>query len=538
MLVINNLSISYGGHELFGNFTCNMQPKNRYCVVGANGCGKSTLLRIIAGEETASGGTVDVANKGRIGFLRQDQYKYEHELIINVVMRGRPVLWDATIEKEEILKKENLTEEDGMRLAHLENEIAENDGYVAETQAQSILVGLGIPEEKHYDEMHVLSGGFKLRVLLAQTLFSQPEVLLLDEPTNHLDIAAIRWLEAYLQQDFKGVLLIVSHDYDFLNNLATSILDVDYGTIMEYVGNFDAFTKAKALAADQKQTEVREQERKIAHMKAFVDKFKAKASKAKQAQSRVKMIDKIELTEIVTSSRQAPHFGFNVKRPSGKHVLQINKIDKSYVEKDQPKKVLNNVRFSVERGEKVGIIGQNGIGKSTLLKVLMNQIEAENADFAWGYESNIGYFSQDHHEIVKEKSTIYNWLLNNCQGVDDKTVRAVLGRMLFSKDDVHKTLNNLSGGEAARVLFAKIILDQTNILILDEPTNHLDMETIAALADALHVYAGTLLVVSHDRHFLDKICSRVIVLQHSKISDYEISHGVRLEEVCARHFSS
>lgn len=538
MLVINNLSISYGGNELFGDFSCNMQPKNRYCVVGANGCGKSTLLRIIAGEETASGGTVDVANKGRIGFLRQDQYKYEHELIINVVLRGRPTLWDATLEKEQLLKKDNLTEEDGMRLAHLEHEIAENDGYVAETQAQTILVGLGIPEEKHYDEMHTLSGGFKLRVLLAQTLFSQPEVLLLDEPTNHLDIAAIRWLEFYLQQDFKGVLLIVSHDYDFLNNLATSILDVDYGTIMEYPGNFDSFTRAKELAADQKQTEVREQERKIAHMKAFVDKFKAKASKAKQAQSRVKMIDKIELTEIVTSSRQAPHFGFNVKRPSGKHVLQINKIDKSYIEKDQPKKVLNNVRFSVERGEKIGIIGQNGIGKSTLLKVLMNQIEAEEADFAWGYESNIGYFSQDHHEIVKEKSSIYNWLLNNCQNVDDKTVRGVLGRMLFTKDDVHKSLNNLSGGEAARVLFAKIILEQSNILILDEPTNHLDMETIASLADALHAYAGTLLVVSHDRHFLDKICSRVIVLQHSKVSDYQISHGVHLEEVCARHFSS
>jgi ATPase subunit of ABC transporter with duplicated ATPase domains len=533
MLVINNLSMSYGGRELFSNFSCNLQPKNRYCVVGANGCGKSTLLRIVSGEEPASGGTVDAANKGKIGFLKQDHYKYEHELIVNVVLQGRPALWDATIEKEQLLKKAMLTDEDGMRLAHLENEIAENDGYVAETLAQSILIGLGIPLEKHYEEMHVLSGGFKLRVLLAQTLFSQPDILLLDEPTNHLDIAAIRWLESYLQQIFKGVLLIVSHDHDFLNNLATSILDVDYGTIMEYSGNFDAFVRAKELAAEQKQIEVKEQERKIAHMQSFVDKFKAKASKATQAQSRVKMIDKIKLTEIVTSSRQAPHFGFNVKRLSGKHVLQINKVDKSYGDN----KVLNNVRFNVERGEKIGIIGQNGIGKSTLLKVLLNNIEAETADFEWGYEANIGYFSQDHHEIVKEKSSVYEWLLRNCSNVDDQMVRGVLGRMLFTKDDVHKRLDTLSGGEAARALFAKIILEQSNVLVLDEPTNHLDMETIAALADALHAYAGTLLVVSHDRHFLNKVCSRVIVLQHSKISDYEISHGVHLDEVCARHFS-
>lgn len=534
MLVINNLSMNYGGRDLFSDVSMNLQPKQRYCIVGANGSGKSTFLRILSGEEAASGGTVDVANKGQIGFLKQDHYKYENEIILNVVLQGRSILWNATIEKEKLLQKAELTDEDGMRLAHLENEIAEQDGYTAETLAQTILVGLGIPQEKHYDEMHVLSGGFKLRVLLAQTLFSQPEILLLDEPTNHLDIAAIRWLELYLQQDFKGVLIIVSHDHDFLNNLATCILDVDYGTIMEYPGNFDAFEAAKNLAAEQKLNEVKQQERQIAHMQAFVDKFKAKASKARQAQSRVKMIDKIELTEIVTSSRQAPHFGFSIKRPSGKHVLQINRIDHSY---DGTKKVLNNVKFSVERGEKIGIIGQNGIGKSTLLKSLLGALKADHADFEWGYEAQIGYFSQDHHDVMKEKTSIYEWLLNNCSGVDDKAVRAVLGSMLFTKDDVHKSLNTLSGGEAARVLFAKLKLDQSNILVLDEPTNHLDMETIAALADALHTYPGTLLVVSHDRHFLNKICSRVIVLQHNKVSDYSLSHGVHLEEVCARHFS-
>lgn len=534
MVIINNLSMSYGGRELFADFSSNLQPKHRYGIVGANGSGKSTLLRIIAGEEIPSGGTVDIANKGTLGFLRQDQFKYEHELIINVVLRGRPALWDASLEKEQLLKKSELTIDDGMRLAHLEHVIAEQDGYVAETLAQHILLGLGIPEDKHYEEMHVLSGGFKLRVLLAQTLFSNPDVLLLDEPTNHLDIAAISWLEGYLRDDFKGVLVIVSHDHAFLNNLATDILDVDYGTVIEYTGNFDDFVAAKELASSQKEIEVKEQERKIAHMQAFVDKFKAKASKARQAQSRVKMIEKIELTEIVASSRQAPKFSFIPQRQSGKHVLQIECIDKSY----RDNRVLNKVKFSVDRGEKVGIIGQNGIGKSTLLKVLLKDIDAEVADFTWGYEAQIGYFSQDHHEIVNEKTSMYDWLLNNCKNADDKTVRAVLGRMLFTKDDVHKSLHNLSGGEAARVLFAKIILEQGNVLVLDEPTNHLDMESINNLAESLHAYTGTLLVVSHDRHFLNKICSRVIVLQHNKISDYEMTHGLHLEDICTRHFTS
>lgn len=533
MLVINNLSMNYGGRALFSDVSLILNPKSRYGIVGANGCGKSTLLRILAGEEAPSGGTVDVANKGRIGFLKQDHFKYEHELIVNVVMQGKPELWNALQEKEQLLKQDNLDDAAGMRLAHLEHVIAEQDGYTAETLAQSILSGLGIVEAKHYEEMHVLSGGFKLRVLLAQTLFSNPDILLLDEPTNHLDIAAIRWLESYLKKDFKGVLLIVSHDHRFLNNLATSILDVDYGTVTEYTGNFDAFVKAKELAADQQLIARKEQERKVAHMQAFVDKFKAKASKARQAQSRVKMIEKIELTEIQTSSRQAPYFNFGIKRQSGKQVLEVRGIEKSYAQN----KVLNKVKFTVNRGEKVGIIGQNGIGKSTLLKVLLKDIQAEQSDFEWGYEAQIGYFSQDHHDILQEKISIYDWMLNQSHNVDDKTIRAVLGSMLFSQDDVHKRLDTLSGGEAARVLFAHIKLSQCNVLVLDEPTNHLDMESIDALAQALKTYPGTLLVVSHDRHFLDQICSRIIVLQHNKLSDYELTHGLKLEDICSKHFT-
>ncbi len=524
--------MAYGGRELFSEVSCILQRKRRYGIVGANGCGKSTFLRIISGEEAPSGGTIDVANKGTIGFLKQDHYKYEHDLIVNVVLQGNKALWEAMQQKEELLRLPTLSDADGLRLAHLEHVIAEEDGYTAETRAQHILIGLGIPEEKHYEEMHILSGGFKLRVLLAQTLFSDPDILLLDEPTNHLDIAAIKWLETYLQDIFKGVLLIVSHDHVFLNNLATDILDVDYGTVLEYSGNFDDFLQAKELASSQKEIELKEQERKIAHMQAFVDKFKAKASKARQAQSRVKMIEKIELTEIVASTRQAPNFMFNIKRPSGKHVLQIEQIDKSY----GPNKVLSKVKFNVDRGEKVGIVGQNGIGKSTLLKVLLNEIDAETAAFTWGYEAQLGYFSQDHHEVVNNKSSIYEWIADNVPAADDKSIRGALGSMLFTKDDVHKTVGNLSGGEAARVLFAKIMLEQGNVLVLDEPTNHLDMESIDAMAEALHAYPGTLLVVSHDRHFLNKVCNRIIVLQHNKVSDYELTHGLNLQEICAKHF--
>lgn len=532
MLILNNLSMAYGGRELFSDVSCTLQPRHRYGIVGANGCGKSTLLRVMSGEEQPSGGTIDIANKGTIGFLKQDHYKYEHDLIVNVVLQGNKLLWEAMHDKEKIFQKPELTEEDGMRLAYLEHTIAEQDGYVAETRAQNILSGLGIPEDKHFEEMHTLSGGFKLRVLLAQTLFSNPDILLLDEPTNHLDIAAIKWLEVYLQADFKGVLIIVSHDHAFLNNLATEILDVDYGTVIEYSGNFNDFVRAKELASSQKEIELKEQERKIAHMQAFVDKFKAKASKARQAQSRVKMIEKIELTEITASSRQAPNFNFVQKRPSGKHVLQIEQIDKSYGEN----KILHKVKFAVNRGEKVGIIGQNGIGKSTLLKVLLKEVTAEHAEFDWGYEAQVGYFSQDHREILHAKESIYEWISDHVPTADDKSIRGVLGNMLFTKDEVHKSVASLSGGEAARVLFAKIMLDQSNVLVLDEPTNHLDMETIDALANALHAYNGTLLVVSHDRHFLDKICNRVIVLQHTKVSDYELSHGLNLQAICDKHF--
>ncbi len=532
MLVINDLSMGFGGGDLFSNVTLNLNPKERYGIVGANGSGKSTFLKVLSKEEQATGGTVEAANKSKIGFLKQDHFKYENEIILNVVLQGKPELVAAIEEKEQLLANSDFSEEDGMRLAHLEAVIAEQDGYVAETVAQTILAGLGIEDSKHYDEMKMLSGGYKLRVLLAQTLFSNPDILLLDEPTNHLDIVAIRWLEKYLIKDFKGVLAIVSHDRTFLRSLATSILDVDYGTVTLYPGSYDSFIRAKELAFEQKMITQKEKEKQVAHLQTFVDRFSAKASKAKQAQSRLKMIDRIKFDEILQSSRKAPIFKFETKRPSGKQVLSVEKISKSY----QEHQVLENVNFNIGRTEKVGVIGPNGIGKSTLLKILMNNLSADDGGFNWGYETHVSYFAQDHHEVLNESISVFEWIRQETSGTDDSGIRKVLGNLLFTKDDVHKNIKNLSGGEAARVLFAKIRIAKGNVLVLDEPTNHLDMESIDALAESLKNYIGTILMVSHDRHFLQTVCDRIIVITKDGINDYNASQDHSIEDICKLHF--
>lgn len=532
MLVLNQVAMSYGGQELFENVSLNLNQKARYGIVGANGSGKSTLLRLLSGEEELKSGTIEKPNKATVGFLKQDHFKYEQTLILEVVLQGNQILWGALKEKEELLHKPQMTESEGYRLADLEAIISEQDGYTAETRAHQILVGLGIPLEKHLEEMHILSGGFKLRVLMAQTLFSNPDILLLDEPTNHLDIVAIQWLENFLVQEYKGVLLTVSHDVTFLNNLTTHILDVDYGTVRQYTGNFDAFLVSKALEEEQRLIEQKEGERKIAHLQSFVDRFKAKASKARQAQSRVKMIDKIEMPEILTSSRRAPHFQFESRRPSGKQVVKVKNICKSYGDLQ----VLNKVSLDVARGEKVAIIGPNGIGKSTLLKIILDQVKPDSGEFEWGYETHVGYFAQDHHEQLCEPQTVMAWANHQAPSVDEQTIRRVLGGLLFSQDDIQKLTTSLSGGEAARLLFAAIRLNKGNVLVLDEPTNHLDMESIEALAKALRAYEGTVLMVSHDRHFIEAVCDRVILVTEKGIKTFSESSGASIAKICEEHF--
>lgn len=517
MIIINNLSMAYGAKVLFTDVNLHVKPGNKYGLVGANGAGKSTFFKVLIKEEEPSMGEVNISKKSRVGCLKQDQFLYEDTSIIDTVIAGREELWSALQEKEVLLAKDECDDETGYRLGELEQIVMDNDGYVAEIFAAELLIGLGIKEEYHYQKLSVLSGGYKLRVLLAQSLFNNPDILLLDEPTNHLDIISIYWLESYLKQKFKGALVFISHDLAFLNNVATHILDIDYGDIKPYTGNYDSFVREKILIAEQKLTELNSIEKKIATMQVFVDRFRASAARSTQAASREKQIAKMELPDIQKSSRISPFFNFKQKRPSGKLVLKIEGVAKSFEEK----KVLNKVSFTVARGEKIIIIGPNGIGKSTLLKIILDRLKADQGIHEWGYESQISYFAQDHHELLNKSVSVLDWLAEQASGENDNTIRSVLGQVLFRKDEANKNILNLSGGEGARLLLAKIILEESNILILDEPTNHLDIESKETLKKALNNYEGTLLLVTHDRDFASSIATRIIALSTKGIIDFK-----------------
>jgi len=534
MLTITNLAMQFGTKLLFTDVNLNFNVGHKYGLVGANGAGKTTFFKLLNKEETPSDGEVNMVKNSRVGCLKQDQFMYENTSIINTVIAGKEELWSAIEEKEKLLALETCDEETGYRLGELEQVIYDNDGYTADIFASELLIGLGVKEEYHHLPLSVLSGGYKLRVLLAQSLFNDPDILLLDEPTNHLDIVSIYWLENYLKEKFKGVLVFISHDLTFLNNLATHILDIDYGEIKSYTGNYDRFVFEKQQIVELKMHEVNYLEKKIAKMQAFVDRFGAKASKATQAKSREKQIEKIELPDVQKSSRLNPHFNFKQKRPSGKLVLRLEQIAKSY--KDQL--ILNKVGFTVQRGEKIIIIGANGIGKSTLLKILMGKVQTDSGEFEWGHESQISYFAQDHHELLNESISILEWMRKSMPLETDQAIRSTLGQVLFRQDEVNKNILNLSGGEGARLLLAKIILEQSSILVLDEPTNHLDIESKEVLKKALVDYPGTLMLVTHDRDFAMNIGSRVIALNQKGIIDFKGGYLDYLEKYGSDYLSS
>jgi ATPase subunit of ABC transporter with duplicated ATPase domains len=531
MLTVNDVAYLLGARLLFANVSFNLNAGQRFGLVGGNGAGKSTFLKLIAAEEEVSNGEINIAKNARIGWLKQDQFRYENTSIINTVIAGNKILWDALCEKEAILEKYEFTEEDGYRLGDLEHIIMESGGYEAEAIAAELLVGLGIKEEQHYQPLSVLSGGYKLRVLLAQSLFDNPDLLLLDEPTNHLDIASITWLENYLQENFKGALLFISHDLAFVNNLATHILDIDYGEITLYTGNYDKFRVQKQEVMEQKLREAAYLEKKVETMQSNIDKFRA-GTRAKQAKSREKMLEKIELPDIVKTSRISPNFNFNIKRPSGKLALAVNDISKAFGDK----KILNNVKFTISRGEKVIIIGPNGIGKSTLLKILMGQLTADSGDFEWGFEAQRSYFAQDHHEQLNQSCTVFEWLCEQMPNETTAKIRNILGNVLFKQDDVHKNILNISGGEGARLLLAKIMLEEGNFIILDEPTNHLDIEAIEALKQSLIKFEGSLLMVTHDRDFASSIATRIIAITPKKIIDFKGKYSEYLEKYGQDYF--
>lgn len=518
MIALNQLGMTFGDNLLFYDVNLTLNSGNAYALVGANGCGKSTFFKLITGEEELSSGEIIIPKDASIGWLKQDQFRYEDTPIKDIVLQGKPALWSALQEKEVLLTSDAWDDSMGYRFAELEEVIAHYNGYNADVEVERILSGLGIPVHYHEKPLKSLSGGYKLRVLLGQTLFQNPSILLLDEPTNHLDILSIQWLEKFLKNEFKGLVIFISHDVGFIDNLATYILDLDYGDIKQYRGNYARFLSEKQLVQEQKLLEKKSAEDKIAHMQKFVDRFKAKASKAGQAKSRMKMIDKIKIPDVIHSSRIAPHFHFVPKRPSGKQACKIESLSKSF----QDKQLFKQLNFEIQRGDKLAIMGVNGRGKSTLVKILIDLIEKDEGQITWGNEVRISYFSQDHHDLLNKSMSVLDWLNELATGCTEQQVRKVLGQMLFVKDEVDKDILALSGGESARLLLAKVMLEQPNVLILDEPTNHMDIETIDVLAKALVDFTGTVIFVSHNRYFIEKIATRILYFaEGTRIRDFK-----------------
>lgn len=533
MISLSNLSKHYGDQTLFEGVSLQLNRGERYGVVGANGCGKSTLLRILTGDESASDGELSIPKRAVLGVLKQDHFEYENTRILDVVMMGNAPLWAAMAEKEKILAAAE-DHFDGDRYAELEDIIIQSDGYGLESRAGEILEGLGIATAVHDQTLSTLSGGFKLRVLLAQVLAADPDALLLDEPTNHLDILSIRWLEQFLQT-YKGVALLISHDHHFLDTVATTIVDVDYNTIKAYPGNYAQFTRAKAEERARREAEIEKREAEIADHKAFVERFRAKASKARQAQSKLKAIDRIEIESLPESSRRYPRFRFQQRRPSGRQVIELQNVTKSYGDNT----VLDGIDLTVQRGERVAIIGPNGIGKSTLLKLMVGDLSADQGELTWGYEAHPGYVAQDHNEqIGVHRQTLEDWLAPFCPSQGIGFIKGHLAAVLFSGDESKKKLEALSGGEAARLLFARQAIEQPNVLVLDEPTNHLDLEAIEALVNAIKAYDGTLIFVSHDRWFVNELATRVVEITPEGVRDFNGSYDEYLARAGEDHLNA
>jgi ATPase subunit of ABC transporter with duplicated ATPase domains len=518
MISITNLEKTYGDRTLFANVSAQLNAGQRYGLVGANGSGKTTLLNILTGDLDPSAGKVSLPRRLRLGVLRQDQFLYEDQKILHVALMGHQQLWQVMVDKEKLLADAG-NHFDADRFSELEDLMERYDGYSAEARAAMILEGLGLPAQIHHDPLSTLSGGFKLRVLLAQVLAGDPDVLLLDEPTNHLDILSIRWLETFLR-DFVGPVVIISHDHRFLDNVCTDILDVDYETVTQYSGDYTAFVLAKRRERERREKEIAKREMEIAHHQKFVDRFRAKASKARQAQSKVRMIEKKAdaLVELPQSSRRYPTFKFALKRDSGRDVLKVKGITKAF----DDNVVLRGVDLVLQRGDRLAIMGPNGIGKSTLLKIIMGELAPDEGEVEWGYETHPGYFAQDHREqFDRPHRTAEAWIWDTCPEQSIGFVRGHMARMLFSGDDVEKRLESLSGGEAARLVFSRLAIARPNFLVLDEPTNHLDLESIEALVEGLKSFPGTLIIVSHDRWFVGQLATRIIEIKPGEVLDYQ-----------------
>jgi ATPase subunit of ABC transporter with duplicated ATPase domains len=498
---VQGVSKAYGSKRLFENVVVSFSEGRRYGLTGPNGAGKSTFMKILAGDLEPDTGSVVRPEKTSV--LRQDQYAFEDVRVLDVVVMGNKKLWAAMQEKEELLASAELTDEQGARLGELEGVIADEDGYVAESEAATLLEGLGIAVEEHERLMRELAGGLKLRVLLAQALFGKPDALLLDEPTNNLDLDTIRWLERFLC-DYQGVLVTISHDRHFLNEICTHIADIDYETIIVYPGSYDEMVIAKSQVRSRIEQENAERSKKITQLQEFVAKFGA-GTRASQVQSRKRQIEKLSLTDLKKSNIARPFIHLTVKKPSGKQTLTLEGVSKAWPSIE----VCRELNALVTKGEKIAIIGRNGVGKTTLCKMLVGDLQPDAGKIVWGHQATVGYLAQDHREGIPNDTTVNEWL-HTCDptaGVQD--IRGLLGKMLFTGDEGKKPTHALSGGEAVRLLFAKLMLTKDSVLVLDEPTNHLDLESIVALGDALERYEGTCFVVAHDRDLIAQFATRL-----------------------------
>jgi ATPase subunit of ABC transporter with duplicated ATPase domains len=531
VLITSNITMQFGAKPLFENVSVKFGDGNRYGLIGANGCGKSTFMKILGGDLEQSSGEVAKEAHERIGKLRQDQFAFEDIRVLDVVMMGHTELWAAIHERDAIYANVEATEDDYMRAADLEAKVAEYDGYSAEARAGELLLGSGILSEFHNGPMSAIAPGLKLRVLLAQALFSNPDILLLDEPTNNLDINTIRWLEDILNAR-QSTMIIISHDRHFLNSVCTHMADVDYGNITIYPGTYDDYmlastqARAKILSSNAKAKD------RVADLQDFVRRFSANKSKARQATSRVKQIEKIkaEAVEVKPSSRQYPfiRFDFDEKEKLHRLAVEVEKLNKKFDGMAKP--LFSNLNLMVEAGEKIAIIGPNGVGKTTLLRILAGDLASDHGKVKWAEKAKLGYFAQDHAAEFARDENLFDWMNRwRTQNEDEQTIRGVLGRLLFSSDDIKKSCTIISGGEEGRMLFGKLLLTHPNVLLMDEPTNHMDMESIESLNTALEKFKGTLIFVSHDREFISSLATRIIEITDAGVSDYHGSYDDYLQ---------
>ncbi|WP_028469443.1 ABC-F family ATPase [Neptunomonas japonica] len=528
MLTTANITIQFGAKPLFEDISVKFGEGNRYGLIGANGCGKSTFMKILGNDLEPSSGTVSKEPGERIGKLSQDQFAYEEYSVIDTVIMGHQELWKVKSERDAIYANPDMSEEDGMRAGELESEFAEMDGYTAESRAGELLLGVDIPIEQHYGLMSEVAPGWKLRVLLAQVLFSEPDIMLLDEPTNNLDINTIRWLEEVLNER-NCTMIIISHDRHFLNSVCTHMADLDYGTLRLYPGSYDEYMTAATQARERLLSDNAKKKAQISDLKSFVSRFSANASKSKQATSRAKQIDKIQLEEVKPSSRQNPFIRFEQDKKLHRLAVEVEGLSKSF-----DSELFKNLDLMIEVGERIAIIGPNGIGKTSLLRCLVGDLEPTAGEIKWSENSQLGYYAQDHSSDFKEEKSLIDWMGDWSQeGDDEQVIRGTLGRLLFSQKEINKSVKVISGGEQGRMLFGKLMLTRPNVMLMDEPTNHLDMESIESLNLALENYPGTLIFVSHDREFVSSLATRILELTPTGIVDFRGTYDdyLRSQEV-------